>query len=320
MILIISSPKDAHLPFVTKHLTSEYKIIDPDLILKGKGLTFSFSPKLEIIFDGQLIQDVKSVWLRKPNKPQSLNMNVRPEYKEYAQDALQRHFNQLYAHFGEAFWLSDNYVGRRASNKTLQLVVAGELGLRIPKTIFTSDKDIAQSFVRKQRDAVVKGISVVWPAAEGRQKAFFTRLISSDRETNYNGLNLAPAIFQQAIKPTFDIRVTVVGEKIFAAKIILENSKDHEVLDWRIGHARNRGNLSFSAYELPQDIATKCIQLTKRLGLKFGAIDLVHGEDGIWFLEINPNGQWAFVEEVTGQPIGKAIADLLEGAISSKEY
>jgi glutathione synthase/RimK-type ligase-like ATP-grasp enzyme len=53
--------------------------------------------------------------------------------------------------------------------------------------------------------------------------------------------------------------------------------------------------------------------MTRALGLKFSAIDLVvdvHGD--VWFLELNPNGQWGFVELATGQPIGAAMAALLE--------
>jgi glutathione synthase/RimK-type ligase-like ATP-grasp enzyme len=63
---------------------------------------------------------------------------------------------------------------------------------------------------------------------------------------------------------------------------------------------------------LPAAIEEKCVALTQRLGLRFGCIDMiVTPEDKYVFLEINPNGQWRWVQELTGMPIAEAIADLL---------
>lgn len=56
----------------------------------------------------------------------------------------------------------------------------------------------------------------------------------------------------------------------------------------------------------------KCINLVKDLNLRFGAIDLVCDLDGdYWFLEINPNGQWAWIENQTKLPIASSIVDEL---------
>ena len=51
--------------------------------------------------------------------------------------------------------------------------------------------------------------------------------------------------------------------------------------------------------------------LVKALGLCFGAIDLVLTPDGRYvFLEINPSGQWEWIESLTGLPISEALCDL----------
>ena len=48
------------------------------------------------------------------------------------------------------------------------------------------------------------------------------------------------------------------------------------------------------------------------LRLAYGAIDLRRTPEGDYvFLEINPAGQWIFVEEKTGQPMTDAMAKLL---------
>ena len=55
-----------------------------------------------------------------------------------------------------------------------------------------------------------------------------------------------------------------------------------------------------------------CIRLLKELNLQFGAIDMIKTPDGSYiFLEINPNGQWAWIETQTGLQISDAIINFL---------
>ncbi|HFS6859502.1 TPA: hypothetical protein ACH1JJ_003587, partial [Klebsiella pneumoniae] len=59
-------------------------------------------------------------------------------------------------------------------------------------------------------------------------------------------------------------------------------------------------------------LSSKCIDLVESLNLRFGAIDFICDEDDVfWFLEINPNGQWAWIENQTGLPIASSIVDEL---------
>jgi glutathione synthase/RimK-type ligase-like ATP-grasp enzyme len=67
-------------------------------------------------------------------------------------------------------------------------------------------------------------------------------------------------------------------------------------------------------HNLPDEISKKVINLVHRLGLNFGAIDIILTPDQRYvFLEVNPNGQWGWVEDLTGLPISDAIIDLLSG-------
>jgi len=102
----------------------------------------------------------------------------------------------------------------------------------------------------------------------------------------------------------------VIPWYVFAARIE-HKGDDTDIRDWRLGHYE--GELSIQPDEnFSQETAQKCIEHAKRLGLTFSAIDFVVDNKGVyWFLENNPNGQWAFVEQETGQQIGKAIAELL---------
>jgi D-alanine-D-alanine ligase-like ATP-grasp enzyme len=66
-------------------------------------------------------------------------------------------------------------------------------------------------------------------------------------------------------------------------------------------------------HDLPASIAEQCVRLTQSFNLRFSAIDLVLDVEGeYWFLEMNPNGQWAWVESRVGLPISETIVDELE--------
>ena len=66
------------------------------------------------------------------------------------------------------------------------------------------------------------------------------------------------------------------------------------------------------AHVLPDDVLDKLRQLMSILRLVYGAIDMRLTPDGEYvFLEVNPAGQWQFVEERTAQPITDALASYL---------
>ena len=103
------------------------------------------------------------------------------------------------------------------------------------------------------------------------------------------------------------MRATFVGRKCFAVAIESQLMEETQV-DWRNGEHI----LQHTPIELPKDIENKCILLMERLGLNYGAIDIVLDKQGNYvFLEINPNGQWAWIEHLTGLPISKEIVKYL---------
>jgi len=151
------------------------------------------------------------------------------------------------------------------------------------------------------RNAVVTG--------GNRERVLFTTRVSVDEETDADSIKACPMILQREIRKKFDVRVTVVGEQVFAATIDSQTDPATEV-DWR---RMSKAGLGHAVYQLPKAMADRCIALTRKLGLRFGAIDFVLDQDGqLWFLEINPNGQWGWIETRTGHPIAAAIVSELE--------
>lgn len=130
---------------------------------------------------------------------------------------------------------------------------------------------------------------------------------------NLLGISVSPSIFQEVIYGD-DIRVTIIGQTVFATKIKKKGSIKGEI-DWRLGTEDER-KLGYETVVLPKDIREKCLQIVRDLNLVFGAIDLIKDSNGeYWFLEINPNGQWGFIEQATREPLSKAMASLFENAV-----
>jgi glutathione synthase/RimK-type ligase-like ATP-grasp enzyme len=99
--------------------------------------------------------------------------------------------------------------------------------------------------------------------------------------------------------------VTVIEGSVFAASITRDGGEIAG--DWR----SDKSNLCYSSFSLPPDVERLCLKLVDRLGLRFGAIDLVQRSDDYFFLEINPTGEWAWLVDATGMKIDEAIAHAL---------
>jgi glutathione synthase/RimK-type ligase-like ATP-grasp enzyme len=321
--VVITGKHDAHLPFVQKHLDHKLLVLDPEDVLSGQAmLSYRLESgrqpgRLRMYYNDVLLDGVRAVWYRKPNfKVSDQLQRVDSTFKEYSQSAMEQHVRSLIAQFGDALWISDYAALLYANHKSLQLRVASQLGFRMPETLMTNDPDAVRSFAKRYKTLIVKSQASNFPAQDNVARFFFAQVVPSKTLLErLDNLHLAPAIFQQHIATTSDIRVTVVGGQCFAASITTEDKavNDTTVRDWRSAHSQRHAK--FVQHDLPQREQELCIKLVHRLGLRYGAIDLVVGHDGrYWFLEINPNGQWAFVEEDCGLPIGKAIADLLASA------
>lgn len=306
-ILIVSTLDDAHIPFVTKHFpeSAQYTVIDPFGAIGTADISYTFEDgKMHVSYGDQPLDDIDSVWFRKPTHLDKARITVPDIYIPYTLGALRRHIAPLYRHWKKAFWVSNYEAIMSGENKPLQMEAAADIGFIMPDTLITGDATQARSFIEKHGTCVVKSQAVEFPYG----KTMMTVVVSADKDISYSGLSVDPMIFQQLITPAYELRITVVGDDVFATKI--KSADQGPFRDWRYGHIDD--SFAAEAATIDADLREKCVRLTQKLGLRYGAIDLIVDKEGIvWFLEINPNGQWAFIEEATGQPIGKAMAELL---------
>jgi RimK-like ATP-grasp domain len=316
VVIIVSSNEDAHLEFVTKHLLDEYVVVDAGNILNGEELTFELQAnKARIFYKSKELNDVTGVWLRRPRHlKRDIKIPVHENFEPYCRSAIWEHFSQVYCSFPEAVWLSDRFNSERAESKILQLQMAAEVGLHVPDTVITSGHQAAKAFVGSRPTSIVKSMSRTMPVV-GDNRHFlqlYATKLTPEKTLSYDGLNLSPCIFQDAIEPAYDIRTTVVGDQVFSVKVLYDRQGEGDIRDWHLGY-RQQNNIWYEKYTLPPGIARKCVRLVKKLGLQYGALDFVRDKKGkYWFIEINPSGQWAFMEADAGVPIGQAIAAVLE--------
>jgi glutathione synthase/RimK-type ligase-like ATP-grasp enzyme len=192
---------------------------------------------------------------------------------------------------------------QRSAVKPYQLAVAQRLGLPVPKTLISSDPDEAAAFVDAHEGRVVH------KAMTSPRNAFVdTRRWQEADRSALPQLALAPTIFQELVNGPTDIRATIIGEEIYAAAIRTEQS--------RVGlDSRLDLDVPTTPYEIPRDTALRLRALMVKLNLRFATVDLKLDDSGrLHFLELNPQGQFLYVEILTGQPIAAAMARMLVNA------
>ncbi|MBI5069039.1 MAG: alpha-L-glutamate ligase [Deltaproteobacteria bacterium] len=200
-----------------------------------------------------------------------------------------------------ALWVNEPAAAREAEHKVWQLRLARECGLAVPRTCVTGLPAQARAFLRE----VAPG-RAVFKALDVRPETWReTRLVGPEERSLLPLLRHAPVLFQEHV-PGVDLRVTCVGRRLFAAEIDARHTSSPHDYRLALGQARVR------PARLPAEVRRGLRTLLSRLGLRYGAVDLRRSADGEHlFLEVNPAGQFHFVEQRTGQPIGEALCDLL---------
>lgn len=312
-ILIISHEFDPHVDFMVA-LLEEVGI--PCIRWPTSFFPLKSSVSLEIA-DGQLdglleiqgktvaLSEIRSVWYR-----QGFSSVVSVTLSANEQRFAEREANAAFSgvmRLLDSFWVNHPDKVRVASCKASQLGVAQELGFTVPKTLITNDPDKVREFFAKCDGQIVYKafLSGFVPMAE---KVCFTSPVLKEHLDKIDLIQTSSGIFQQNISKRVDLRITVIGRRVFAVEI---HSQEHERSrqDWR---ASNVETMRHCEHELPSQIENRCLRLLEHFGLAFGAIDMILTPDGQYvFLENNPTGQFGWVEGRTGLPLTAALAEML---------
>jgi hypothetical protein len=311
MIVICSKEDDPHASAVARILESKHKddvfIFDTSTYPRVALLNATFdndgcascvltTPKNQRI----KLLEVKSFWWRRP-QPVCIDPGIIDS------QAQRFTFNEcISALYGvmqcsEGLWVNDLHRDGIAEYKAFQLKVARRIGFRLPRTLITSDPEEVIEFWRQEDQAVV------YKAFNERGIAWCpTRRLNQDDLRLIDHIRHAPVIFQRLVPGIRDIRVTVIGKRMFATEFDIQ---EMEPVDYRVDMQR----LPCRPHRLPEEMSDKINMFMCALGLEYGGIDFRLTKDGAYvFFEINTAGEFMYLEERTGQPIAEAIASHLD--------
>ncbi|MFG2115876.1 ATP-grasp ribosomal peptide maturase [Streptomyces sp. NPDC048718] len=246
------------------------------------------------------LSDVRSVYWRRPVWP------TFPDLGEHDAQfaAAQVRFGlggSLYAMEGPV-WVNHPLRVAAADYKPAQLATAQRLGLTVPATLVTNDPDEAREFISSHERVIYKALRWTPYQREGVPMAGWTETVAAAEIDE--SLRVAPHLFQTFVDKVADLRVLVVGRQAFAVRIT------SGLLDWR----KDYSALSYAVVDLPGAIESALLSYLDHYGLASGSFDFAEDRQGdLWWLELNPNGQWGWLEPHTGLPMAAAFAALLTG-------
>ena len=209
----------------------------------------------------------------------------------------------------DALWINNPQRTFEAENRLNQLRLAQKIGFSIPETLITNEMEAAKKFFKRfGKSTIFKVLHHHEIYLNQRSFRFLTNNIKTSHISKFDELTYAPVIFQRKIKNSSEIRVTIVNDKIFSSRISTTQEK-HNFSDL---HKIKENDLIFSEISIGKKMEKLCINLNRKLGLLVSSIDFVEGKNGeLFFLEINPIGDWNWIEKHTNLPVTKSVFDFV---------
>ncbi|MBF6331209.1 MvdC/MvdD family ATP grasp protein [Nocardia transvalensis] len=302
-VLIVTEPDDVHADAMTATLRKHHGLIPIRLDMREFPRE---SGSFRLDRDGTArslshvlgLDDVTAVWWRRPHQCR-VPGGVRRADDEYRQAECDGFLQGLLWSI-PALWVNDPGADRTACRKIVQLETARRSGFAVPETLITNDPDEARSFVGSRPGAVVYKRT-----GTGRATFSETRLVTPADLGRLETIRSAPTTFQDYIEADCDLRVVWIDGVEWAVRIDSQSG---------VGRVDSRLDTSveFAPARLPAAVSKSLATLMGALGLAFGVLDIRLGADGeYWFLEVNPQGQFAYLEIKTGLPIFESLANFL---------
>ncbi len=321
-LVVLTSQQDFHTDAVIRRLSErrpDFGVVrvNTDNLPTNADFCFRWSSsgriekqKLKILDSGASADCVSVIWYRKPDKSPP-----HPALTDHsAQDCSVNEYRELLRSFPGFFprakWVNDYWQMQKYSSKANQIWIAEEVGLSVPETVITNDVADVRRLAKRHSEIIIKPLAYHGFANDDVYFSCFTNVLTAADLEKFQKEDLAyaPAIFQQRINKVQELRVTVIGEEVFACEIQTK-PETLEHIDWRI---ESIDDLPHKIVEIPQEISARLKKMLSIMKLNFGAFDLIKDETGTYyFLEVNPNGQYFWIELITGAPLTEAMVSLI---------
>ncbi|HEX8422445.1 MAG TPA: MvdC family ATP-grasp ribosomal peptide maturase [Pyrinomonadaceae bacterium] len=251
---------------------------------------------------------VRAVWARKVWLPK-LDENLDPKFQAMCVRECVAALHGFLDGLQGARWVNERRHEHEAENKLLQLRLAQEAGLRIPRTLLTNDAGQAREFFRQSDGALVAKLLAPLSVSMGASSPFvYTNEVGEADLEDAGGLRHSPMIFQERIPKSLELRIAYVAGNFFVGAIDASRSAAGQV-DWRRASPEE---CRWRRGDIPPELEAQLTILMRKLQLVYGAIDIIRTPAGEHvFLEVNPGGEWGMLERDLGLPIAEAIAETL---------
>jgi glutathione synthase/RimK-type ligase-like ATP-grasp enzyme len=316
MILALSFHDDLHAVGVQQAVRARgesFHILECDGVSGRPGLTWHLSgtpdgsgiPAALPTSEGRTVPpaQAKLLWWRRARAPQQLTMAaaesegaaISAQQISLVNNDCNGALRGILAASFHGEWISPPEATDRASDKIYQLWMARQAGFRVPRTLITQSRGEVVDFINEVGRVIVK------PVVGAPGPSLYTRWIEDPQTLPAESFAMCPATYQEYIPGRHHIRLNCFGERMFAALI------ETEELDWRPDL-----NVPITQWPVPEDLARLVRTVLDRLGLLMGVIDIKLTPEGepVW-LEVNPQGQFLFLEPLTGEPLTEHFADYL---------
>ncbi|UOD31442.1 hypothetical protein INH39_07005 [Massilia violaceinigra] len=246
------------------------------------------------------LAEVGAIWSRKPAEFSFLSPDLGVQERIYARaETEQALFGMLYTL--DCFWMSHPLALRGAMWKGEQLQRAARMGFRIPASLTTNSPAEVRAF-RASIDGPMIFKALSSPNLGGDDldddervaQGIGTTVVDDAMFEQLDSVGELACHFQEYIPKLYELRVTIIGERVFAAKI---HSQDDErtAIDSRDMSA----DILYEATVLPDALRERCLAFARSYGLPYSALDLIVTPDqDIVFLENNPVGQFLYIEQL----------------------
>lgn len=306
MILVLTNASDATADFMCDRLTredidffrlnTESVVKEASFRLDGTGLNLHYGSR------AYTPEDISCIWLRRP-RPIAIDTANPYEAKHTASEWAEA-LGGFLSCVPMPRWINHPSANSAASYKLEQLRRASNLGLRTPETLVTQSPDEAMSFFSKHRGSViVKPISGGYIERETptNDTQIYTSRVSKRDMDNAHLIRRCPTLFQEKINKSTDARVTVIDDSITPLLMYREDPDGHQITDIR---RDNMSDVTYRQTAMPELDRFLLIKLLRSYNLRYAAVDYAVNQQGEWiFLEINPGGQWAWLDQANQSDI-----------------
>jgi len=295
MLLVLTDSTDETANYLCNKLASvgvRFVRLDTDTCSQFVRIEYSHGSVVLSIEDLALpAESIQTVWLRRP-KPVVVDVVGDEAQRDHVANEWAEALHGYLAHIPLVRWINYPAANVGASHKLEQLTRAHRLGLVVPDTLVTQSYEKLEAFWRAMDGRVIAKplASGYLERPEGISSSIYTSRVRREHLLSAP-LDPCPTLFQEEIAKVFDVRVTMIDEVVVGVALHGPSGGDVDV------RRDNMRDVRYEVIKIPDSVEDSLRRLIASYGLRFAAADFGVTSDDSWlFFEVNPNGQWAWLD------------------------